>query len=395
LLLVFTLAINRLQYGHFFPKRPWNLFVVACLTIYLLQVLALLYTDNFPSGLNKIQIKTTLVILTLALYYNNYLNAAFREKIMPFYILFLAITLLVCFVHSTVLFFSYHDGSVFFYYALVRIFDLHAVQFSILVYIGLIYLLDKMRRRSFMINKTLHLFAIVYLVFFIGLLSSKIVIIFSFCSILWYISLYRKKPNSSKKVSTLAVLGSMAILITLMYTKNPVSNRFKDIFSGKISVIEKNQFGPGDYFNGLQFRLLQWRLAGEILKENKAWLAGVSPGDAQGLLNKKYVAMNMYTGDALRGNKGFLDYNTHNAFLESILQTGIIGLLVFILICIGFIQMMVQKRSTEFWLIGTLLICYCFIESILETQYGVLIFTFFPLFLFYTTGRDSDKAGFA
>ena len=55
-----------------------------------------------------------------------------------------------------------------------------------------------------------------------------------------------------------------------------------------ISFIEKDEFSPADYFNGIEFRLVSWRFAYEILNENHAWLFGVSPGDAQDMLNAKY-----------------------------------------------------------------------------------------------------------
>jgi len=44
-------------------------------------------------------------------------------------------------------------------------------------------------------------------------------------------------------------------------------------------------------------RLIEWHFALEILNENHAWIQGVSPGDSQDLLNKKYIAAEMYTGD--------------------------------------------------------------------------------------------------
>ncbi len=167
--------------------------------------------------------------------------------------------------------------------------------------------------------------------------------------------------------------------------------RFNDIFIGNIKVIEKNQFSTGDYFNGLQFCLLQWKLVTEILDEQHAWLLGVTPGDAQHLLDLKYLSLNMYVGDRSDEHHGFLRYNAHNEFLESILQTGALGLVAFLMVCWGLVDMMIRSKKMEFWLVGTLLLCYSFVESVFETQYGVLIFSFFPLFLFYTTVKDSDK----
>jgi O-antigen ligase len=204
------------------------------------------------------------------------------------------------------------------------------------------------------------------------------VIIFSGISILIYIRLSIRKTGFFKGRLILFTILGLSILFTLFVTNNPVSDRFKDLSNG-VNVIETNHFNPGDYFNGIQFRLLQWKLVKEILSEHNAWIAGVSPGDAQHLLNNKYIALNMFVGNQDKNSHGYLGYNTHDEFLEATLQNGLIGLVVFLIICAGLIRMMIISRDIEFWLFGTLILSYCFLESVFQTQYGVLLFTFFPL----------------
>ena len=388
----FTLLINRLQDGRFFARPVRNSFVTGCLVYYLLLIIALAYTHNLPAGLGHMQIKITLVFIPLALYYSNYLNVAFREKVMPFYTLFMALSMVFCLGAATIRYSETHDPSVFFYYALISPFHHHAIQFSILAYIGLIYLLERLRKGKFILNKLLHFIAIIFFIFFILLLSSKMVISFSLFSLLFYAGLSIKKSYSRKRIFFLSVIVSFFALMLLMAVNNPVSRRFKDIFEGNVSVIEQRQFNPGEYFNGLQFRLLQWRLVTEILTEHKTWVKGVSPGDAQHLLDEKYRSMHMYLGDPAGESQGFLGYNTHNEFLESVLQLGVVGLAVFLLIFTGCIQMLFRSNCLEFWFVGTILLCYCFVESVFETQYGVLLFSFFPLFFYFSSpGSGREK----
>jgi O-antigen ligase len=142
-----------------------------------------------------------------------------------------------------------------------------------------------------------------------------------------------------------------------------------------------DKFNPGMYFNGVQFRLLQWRFTGEILIENHAWVMGIGPGNAQYLLDQKYVSSNMYIGEPERGDHGFLGYNTHNQFLESLLKTGISGPIALLFICITLIKWAWQKRKRQTAFIAALFIVWLFTEAVLERQYGIQIFIFFPLFL--------------
>jgi O-antigen ligase len=125
------------------------------------------------------------------------------------------------------------------------------------------------------------------------------------------------------------------------------------------------------------------------LNENHAWLFGVSPGDAQDMLNKKYRKLNMFTGGLPDNRKGYLDYHTHNQFLQALLETGIPGLAAFILICAGMIQLAKKSGNRSMIVLTILLLCYCFADAVLRTQYGIILFIFFPLFIF--KGGESGK----
>ena len=171
------------------------------------------------------------------------------------------------------------------------------------------------------------------------------------------------------------------MVITLTFTiKNPISKRFYEIAKGNIKIVTHDSFKKSDYFNGLQFRLLQWKFVGEILTEKKRWLIGVSPGDAQATLNEKYLAKNMYSGETSRGDRGYLVYNTHNQFLQTVLQNGIIGLAVLMMICVPLLKLALQNKKKPGSFIILLLLAWLFTEAAFETQYGIVIFIFFSLF---------------
>jgi len=63
------------------------------------------------------------------------------------------------------------------------------------------------------------------------------------------------------------------------------------------------------------------------------------------------------------------------------LQTGITGLFILLVMCAFLLQMAWQKKSTMASFIIILLLAWLFSESAFETQYGILIITFFPLFI--------------
>jgi O-antigen ligase len=125
------------------------------------------------------------------------------------------------------------------------------------------------------------------------------------------------------------------------------------------------------------------RFTAEIVQEQKAWLKGVSPGDAQLMLDQKYITTHMYTGEVGRPDRGYIGFNTHNQFLESLLQNGIPGLLCFVVICAAMVAMAIQQKNRPFSTLVALLIAYAFTESVFETQYGIMLFILLPLLYYY------------
>ena len=377
LILITGLAKNKIEKGSFFNKKLKNTFILTCCIYYVFEAASLLHTNNFAESLKHLRIKSGLILIPFLLCCNGYVNSLTVRKLMKHYIWIVGAAMVFCLAIAVRNYFLHGQNEVFFYHELVSPFMQNAVQVSILLFIALIYLLDTGRKRFYFNNKFFHFLLILYFIFCILLLSSKLVIIFLACILIYFfITSFKKK----QKIFTITSIVTCLVIIVVLLTDNPVSKRFNEIISGNMSIVHQENFSPATYFNGLQFRVLQWRFVSEILTENNAWLMGVSPGDAQTLLNNKYISTNMYVGEARNG--GFLGYNTHNQFLQSILQTGILGLLSFIAICYSMVQLAMLRKSIVLTSIVLLLIAYALNDSSLESQYGIVLFTFFPL-LFY------------
>ena len=216
---------------------------------------------------------------------------------------------------------------------------------SVLVFIALLFLTEAGSKNYFTLSKSLHATLIIFLSIFLFLLSSKLVIGFYFL----YLVIYFKGFLKNSPVNRLLIIGSMALFIAgaviVLATKNPVSNRFYDVIKGDLKVVKMEKFHPGMYFNGVQFRLLQWRFTAEILNENHSWWTGVGPGRSLQYLDKKYISTNMYIGEPARGDSGFLALNAHNQFLETLLQIGIFGLVALLFVCFTLVKMSWQRKK--------------------------------------------------
>jgi O-antigen ligase len=382
LILVTGLIKNRIEQKSFFNPNLANPLLIFCVLLFLLQFSSLLYTNDLEQGWKNIRLKSALVIIPLSLCCCDFINETRRPRLLKWYCLIMFCACLYAIYYATRRYTATHNPSVFLYHPLVSIYSGHAVQFSILVFVSLLHLIETRIKKEVVFNQYVDLFLVGFFLVFLFLLSSKLVIAFFLVYFLYTMirSFLFRSVNTKYLLVSIASLAVFTLFI--FSTQNRISNRFKDIMQTDFNFIRKERFTQGDYFNGLQFRLLQWEFVPGILNEKKAWFMGVSPGDAQNCLNQKYISKNMYTGTVERGDKGFIGYNTHDQFLESLLETGLAGCTFFLLLCWSLVKMTWQRKKAELSFITILLLVYSFSESVFETQYSLFIFLFFPLFFY-------------
>ena len=391
LLLVAGAVEMKKQGRTFFSNSPLFFFLIACILLYLLKIISLTYTSNTNETFKHLQKTSALLVVPLAIYTCQNCITSFRfNKLMSYLAVALCFAGIYCVIISAVKYMNGSTSHVFFYHELVKPLLQHAIQMSILVFISLVFTLESLRTGAFQFNKSLLVIIVLFLSFFLFLLSSKLIIIFYVIYLLSYALRTIRKDKIRGRYKFLLISVPLICIVLMFVTSNPVSKRFRELASGNIELYKQEKFQQGDYFNGLQFRLLQWRFVNEILTEKQRWLTGLSPGEAQYHLDQKYIATNMYTGKPGTDEKGFLGYHTHNQFLQVLLQNGLAGLFAFL--CMSFILLkLIFIRKN--WLLGftiTLLLIYCFTDAILETQYGLILFTFFPVFIFCGVG-EGDK----
>ena len=377
---------NRIDTSRVFNRNLRNPFFISCCLLFALEIVSVAYSENKGQAWRNVWGKSLLIVVPFCLCCCDYIMETTRQKIMKWYCLDLFAASLFALIRAFSIYLTTHDPSAFFYHQLVKPYSGHAIQFSILEFIALVYLLESEKKRQYVLSKIFQKFLIIFLSLFLLLLSSKLVIVFYLGYCLYFLITIRKYKNKVIGIGFIAAFFTVCAFV--FGTNNPMSDRFRDIVITDFSMLKKDKFDPGNYFNGLQFRLLQWRFVPQILNEKRAWATGVGVGDAQQMLNDKYVSENMYTGIAAKDGKGFLGYNTHNEFLQSLLETGIPGLLLYVVVCLSLIKMMSVKRRASFIFISILLLAYSFSESVFESQYSTIIFLFFPLFFYLDESND-------
>jgi O-antigen ligase len=380
LLVITGMIYTRRQSGLFFPPGLKSFFFLACTGYLLLQAVLFMMYDNTVRGSQELLLKTGLAGIPLAVYYTTGFAARYKKKLISAYLLILAAGALYCLLRTTFYYADSGDRSHFFYHALVQPLKQHAVYFSLLVFFAITCLLNGYTKRSWYINKAVHLSLSIFFLCFLVLLSSKLVLSFTVLTVAYFLYINLRTEENNRKLIIIATILFISGLFLLFSTRNPVSNRFTEMLKGDIGMAQREHFRTDEYFNGLQFRLLQWKLVPEILTEMNAWPTGVGAGRSQNLLTGKYIEKNMYTGEPGDLVKGYGLYNTHNQWLESLLKNGIAGLILLLLMNLALLRLAWKKKKRIISFTVILLLFYSFAEAILETQYGLVLYLFFPLF---------------
>ena len=276
---------------------------------------------------------------------------------------------------SALVFFKTQDVSVFTYHQLCEPFSSGAIFFSFFIVISLL-------RMDIIIDSFTTSFQkyaiVIFLLLLLFLLASKMILLpgLVLLAVKYRRNLFTFLPKNKLVVPILFILFLLLLV--------PVLQRFKDILNPRIDIVMNDKFNYDSPLNGLNLRIIQARFGIEILNDNEAWLFGVGIDKAQELLNDKYVNYGLHTGYNDDFDKGYLDYNFHNQYIEIAVRSGLLGLfsllaMVFLLIII------IIKRQT--FVLGwelILLLLFFITESVLERQIGIVYFcliysSYFPL----------------
>lgn len=193
------------------------------------------------------------------------------------------------------------------------------------------------------------------------------ILVFCILAVVWFVYLlFIRSNNIAAALSVIIVVTSIGIV--LHETQILSVHRIKD------SIEEVNKFNPehlGSSSN--QIRITVWKSTLEICKKNLPW--GVGTGDATDELCVNAIKKN-YTN--LIGHH----FNAHNQYLQTLLTTGIPGIIVLLTYCIYPLVISIRKRNILYQSFALILILNILVESMFEVRAGVEFIALMNVLLF-------------
>ena len=388
---IMLLVVSRLLYKPLSSIKTafTNKVFLAFFVFYVIEGLGYLHTHNFSDQSKAMSKEATMVAIAFVGCAGAFARGKIYRQLLTAYYYLLVAASVYCLIIAAHKYRLTGDGSVFFYHSLTQPISQNAVFYSVYIVFGILFLLapygeplaGPMPRWA---ARTIRYSLVVFFLGMILLLNSKLMLVIA---ILIVARAFLRRQTYRQNKMTLLVAGSALLLGIgiLSLTDNPIRARYRDM-AGDLSLVRQPEFNPGIYFNPIQLRLLEWRFAHEILNEHHAWVFGVSPGDSQDLLDQQYVKTHMYIGNPAEGPhrhiRGFIGYNFHNQYLETLVRSGLLGLFVLLAIFAAMFAAAAKQGTGEAWLVVLTIAVFFIPEAPLTMQHGVFLFCFFPMLAF-------------
>jgi len=205
------------------------------------------------------------------------------------------------------------------------------------------------------------------------LLASRIALFLSFIVLAVFL-FYQFKNWLGKKKGIVITSLLTASLFACIFLFPQTFNRIKSIGNTKVDFTNTNPINhfngeiKSENWNGLNARIAIWTCA--INAVSKSPIIGFGIGDTESKLRKEYEAKHFSLG--LTNN-----FNTHNQYLDILLNVGIIGLLLIVGAWCKVLHIAKKNKNQLLLIFLMITMLVMLTENILNRNQGVFFFSFF------------------
>ncbi|HMZ90643.1 MAG TPA: O-antigen ligase family protein [Chitinophagales bacterium] len=216
-------------------------------------------------------------------------------------------------------------------------------------------------------NRIIYILLMLLLSLIVLLLTAKLAIACLFIVISLAVFVWGKKNYNTTKAILILISLNIAMFIAMMmlpYTRERMQMLL--------------HYKETSYSNSVDSREQIWHSAIQVASDHL--IVGIGTGDAEDMLVSQYAANQFETGVQER-------YNCHNEYLQVLVDTGLPGLIFFLLVLTGCFRLAFIDKN-YLWMAFLLLFAINIItENMLRTQSGIVFFSFFNALLGLHSGR--------
>lgn len=383
---IILLVINWLAGGNFmrlFRKNLHTPYLLLFISLYLLYLIGLTYSENLTYGLKDLETKLSLLIFPLIYFSSEKLNVQQMQSVFKALIYGCVAAAVICIGHAFYQYFmvkytlsqgiwAWNYGINFFLKSRLSVWihpSYRSMYFALAL--AVIYLFRKKELFSGQKKYFIFLFLAICVLLFnskAGILSLMVL----GAHIMWQLVFKEKRIKLAVGGTAVSVL----LFISLYFAAPQFTIRINSVFtsfSANVDVKKSEESTAS--------RIALWQAAKVVITQN--WLTGTGTGDVKDELMNEYKREEMIF--ALQEK-----LNAHNQFLQTFAALGIAG---FISLSASVLIPLFRewKKSNYIYVVFMLIILLNLLaESMFETQAGVVFYAFFNSLLLFSYQKNYD-----
>lgn len=364
-------------------KEKWQLLqqrkhIIFMVLFFAMIGVSLMLSDNKDRGFRYLDTRLALFYFPVTIGLIS-ISKTLKEKILLGFAFITTVASFGCLVYSIYASDFFKEPALLYNDSLTHIIGRQSIYISLLVNISIFiygyFIFFKNINRE---KKLLYTTAVIFLFVFSYLLASRNMMLVLYGVTFSFILFYIFKRKKYLEGATILMAMVMAVFFVFKFFPQTI-NRFKELtytefnFKSMGKESHYNMEVNADQWNGANFRLAAWQCGWNVFLQQP--LVGVGLGDKQNELVKEYASKDFEFGIVTKKN-------VHNNYLDILMSTGIIGLLLFLF---GWIVLPVYYTiKNRDWLalliIGTIGLAM-FTEVYFDRTMGGMVVGFFIPFL--------------
>ena len=380
IILIFLLA-NTLIHPRKFTRNLFTPAMLTFLSIYAIVVIGSIYSSNKQQAYFELQKKMGLLLFPLMLVFNRLDLKKYKLNLLKMMCISCVITVLYLFLDAvrTILYLGLPPKSLFSPEFINQNFsspiDIHATYLSMYVCFSIcisIYLIVKENNR---VLKNVYIFALLVLIAGLFQLSSRAVVFSILIIINICIPLILIKKSQKKMFVITTSLITLSVFIIFMNIRSYRERYLMDL----VADLSKS----GLNIDVIEPRVIRWHSALKLV--GNAPFTGYGNGSEVSTLKEQYFKDRLFDS-YLNG------LNAHNQYISFLIQEGIAGLLIYLIVLYTGFAKSVRRKDFNFMCFLVIISVVSFSENILDTNKGIFFFSlFFTLFLLTNDSDVTEK----
>ena len=357
----------------FISDNRWIKMSFWSLTIFFVwHLFSLLFAEDFDNSLKAIEGKLSLLVFPLVLFTTS-LRKDQIHQLLKLFILSICLAILYLMGHS---FMNYLDeGFWLTYHDFTAPFSAHAVFFSYYLFAAVLFSIYfiQMQGTSMKMKGFYTLVIIISIVGLVFCASKNVTVVSISFGFFMFIQRYIKKGVKVKELSIAVVVLLIALFSAMQL--DAVKSRMGELFSGSGMENYHEIRGGGMIeeaetvlFNGTSLRITFWYLGIDEVSERNRLLVGLTPGDRREIMNERYAEVGMVS---------FSNYNLHNQFIQTFVELGLIGLLIYLLVYTSLFSLAFEQSNRLLLIFLLATVIFQLTESMLERNKVIVFMMFF------------------